>query len=350
MVPSQVSIWHQLSRRRGKLDKDSVFKVIQRCVRVVPLVLIGSGGTIPHGLPSMPELAAFLVEQLDTEYATDAEWCKFRDRLAEQQGLETALVGLNLSEQVMESIKKCTWQLVSKKDFALFDKVVAETEPTIALGELLKFMYEPHPQQVNVVTTNYDRTIEYACDQTGLPVNDLCSGVYLKKLRNGELHAGNKTVNLLKVHGSLDWFEDGEGDVRSIPLQKTIPAGMKPKIIPPGPDKYRSALRPPCHEVIHLADDLIAKSQGFLCVGYGFNDEQIQNGMVREIRQGKPVVVVTKKMSDASIAILSQAASLYVVIQESDEEGHTDFLMKNGERTSLEGSYWKVREFLTILC
>jgi hypothetical protein len=239
--------------------------------------------------------------------------------------------------------------LVSQKDFALFDKLVAGTEPTIALGELLKFMYEPHPQQVNVVTTNYDRTIEYACDQTGLPVNDLSSGVYLKRLKSGGLTVRKKAVNLLKVHGSLDWFEDGEGDVRSIPLQKIIPAGMKPKIIPPGPDKFRSVLQPPCHAVIHLADELIARSHGFLCIGYGFRDEQIQNGMIQEIKRGKPIVVVTKKMSDKSMAILSESASLYVVIQESDEEGHTDFLMKDEERMEIEGNYWQVGDFLTML-
>jgi hypothetical protein len=124
---------------------------------------------------------------------------------------------------------------------------------------------------------------------------------------------------------------------------------MKPKIIPPGPDKFRLVLRPPFHAVIHLADELIARSHGFLCIGYGFRDEQIQNGMIQEIKQAKPIVVVTKKMSDKSMAILSESASHYVVIQESDEEGHTDFLMENGERMEIEGNYWQVEDFLTML-
>ena len=58
---------------------------------------------------------------------------------------------------------------------------------------------------VNIITTNYDRYIEYCCDICGVEIDNRFNGMYLKSLRTNELKKKD-VVNLLKVHGSLDTF------------------------------------------------------------------------------------------------------------------------------------------------
>ena len=42
------------------MTKDEIFKFIQNAVSAPPLILVGSGGSAPHGLPSMKELGDYL--------------------------------------------------------------------------------------------------------------------------------------------------------------------------------------------------------------------------------------------------------------------------------------------------
>jgi len=328
------------------MDQGDVFKIIQKYTQDVPLILIGTGGTIPYGIPGMTQLAEHLIAHVGVKYNSDKNWDIFRKRLLDGKDLETALTGLNLAEKIMFDITRSTWGLITQYDLKLFYKVL-KSEITLTLGRLLRAMCVPHPMQVNVITTNYDRVIEYSCDQFNLSINTLCDGRYMR-LIDTELVKRNHKVNLLKVHGSLDWFENENGNVYSLPLQANIPEQMHPKIIPPGSEKYRSIAQPPCRDVIHIADNYIAKAESFLCIGYGFNDEQIQTNIISAIRKGKPIVVVTKKLSDSALTMISKNATKYVVIQESNTFGHTDFLMKDISHTE-KGEFWKIEYFYNIL-
>ncbi|WP_372663783.1 SIR2 family protein [Cohnella sp.] len=328
------------------MEQGDVFKIIQKYTQDVPLILIGTGGTIPYGIPGMSQLADHLIAQVGAKHNSDKDWSLFQERLTAGLDLESALTGLNLSEQTMYDITSSTWKLITQHDLKLFYKML-KNEITLTLGKLLRAMCVPHPMQVNVITTNYDRIIEYSCDQFNLSINTLCDGRYMR-LIDTELVKRNHKVNLLKVHGSLDWFEHENGNVYSLPLQSNIPEQMHPKIIPPGSEKYRSIAQPPCRDVIHIADNFIAKAESFLCIGYGFNDEQIQTNIISAIRKGKPIVVVTKKLSDTALTMISKNAVKYVVIQESITSGYTDFLMKDAMHTE-KGEFWKIEDFYNIL-
>lgn len=328
------------------MDQELVFKIVQKNLENVPLVLIGTGGTIPYGIPGMSELAFHLIDQLDLKYKSVSEWIKFQQNLSNGKDLETALTGLNIPEHIMSDIARYTWELITLADLQIFYKIV-NNEITIAFCKMFEYMCKFHPKQLKIITTNYDRIIEYACDQSRLSINVLASGCYLKHIDTKEIKP-IANITLLKVHGSLDWFENEDGYVYSIPLQNKIPEKMNPKIIPPGSEKYRSIAQPPCRDVIHLADDYIGQANSFLCIGYGFNDEQIQTNIISSIRCGKPIVVVTKNLSEKSLEVLNKNSNNYIAIQESDKFGYTDFITLEG-KISIEGNYWKISEFMSIL-
>ncbi|MFM9331571.1 SIR2 family protein [Paenibacillus mesotrionivorans] len=328
------------------MDREATFRLVQKYTQDVPLILIGTGGTMPYGIPGMPQLASHLIAQIGSKYESDEAWSIFQGRLMDGKDLESALTGINLLEEIMQDITRNTWELIAEHDLQLFYRVL-KNEFTLPLGKLLHAMCVPHPKQVNVVTTNYDRVIEYSCDQFNISVNTLCDGRYIRKI-DIQLAKGKCNVNLLKVHGSLDWFEHDNGNIYSVPLQRKIPEQMHPKIIPPGSEKYRSIAQPPSRDIIHIADDYIAKAQSFLCIGYGFNDEQIQTNIISAIRKDKPIVVVTKKLSDSAFRMISSNAAKYIIIQESDAPGFTDFFMKE-EKYSEKGDLWRLEEFFNIL-
>ena len=53
------------------MDQESIFKAIQKFVTNTPLILVGSGASAPHGLPSMYTLGHHLIDQLGDKYPRD---------------------------------------------------------------------------------------------------------------------------------------------------------------------------------------------------------------------------------------------------------------------------------------
>ena len=63
------------------MDKNKIFSKVQEYIESVPLILIGTGGTIPYGLPGMSQLANHLLDNLHEKYKDDGEWIKLSERL-----------------------------------------------------------------------------------------------------------------------------------------------------------------------------------------------------------------------------------------------------------------------------
>lgn len=169
----------------------------------------------------MLKLADWLLKNLNSKYAGNSKWMEFEKSLNNGLDLESALTDLNMSHVIIDDIVLKTWELVSGDDLQVFKQwLVGNNKP--ALGRIIHKFYQANPQCVNVITTNYDRLIEYSCDQYLLPVNLFFEGEFIKRLRRTAKPACDSMVNILKVHGSLDWYYDKDDQVASIPLQKII--------------------------------------------------------------------------------------------------------------------------------
>jgi len=329
------------------MEQNEIFKVAQQYLRDVPLMLIGTGGTIPYGIPGMKELAEYLINSLGEKYKADPQWDTFSSNINSGQDLESALTNISLKKEILEDIICQTWVLVNDYDLRLFYKIL-ESKTVLPIAKLIKKLLEPHPQCVNIITTNYDRVIEYACDQIKINVDKRFVGYYIKYFSNTKLQR-SKVVNLIKVHGSLDLFRDENDYVYSIPLQKDIPINFIPEIITPGEDKYKTILNGECRDLVHIADDLINDAKSYLCIGYGFNDKQIQRNIIAGIKQDKPIVVVTRKISDESAGLIINNSKNYIIIQEDHENTENTDIIVNGNRVTLEGTYWTVEGLLKII-
>lgn len=328
---------------------DTTFKKIQKIVGDVPVILAGTGASIPHGIPGMPRLACYLQKELCAKNVSDASWVVISSRLDDGIDLESALTKVTPepSENLIKDITTVTWKFITEFDLQCFYKLLLTGE-TIPLSKLFRTLAQSSKRNINIITTNYDRLIEYACDQAKLEIDDRFCGHYSRWTSSFSPKTQN-IVNLLKVHGSLDYFKDSNGTVCSIPMQVTVPAGFVPDIVPPGSNKYRTVLQGVHRDFLHQADNFIKAATGFLCIGYGFNDEQIQANMLEEIKLGKPVIVVTKSISDSAASLLRNSSNNYVIIQEATDKVHKTEFIVNGEYVYTTEKYWSIDGFMNII-
>ena len=328
------------------MEKEEIFQVIQEYTSNPPLILAGTGLTIPVGIPGMGDLAKYLREQLDDKYKANPSWISVSDKIASGIDLETALSEDKLNDDLLGDVKKCTWELVNTADIQYFQEKHLFGHKAPFTKILSKFL-RTTGRHLDIITTNYDRYIEYCCDQYGIEVDNGYRGIYSKSLEMN--FTKNKSiVTLLKVHGSLDSFKDNlTNESVSIPIQESIPRGFTPEIITPGISKYEAILTNANRQLLHHADNVINRATNFLCIGYGFNDSQIQELMIKKIKAGCPVVVVTKELTDNALGIINSNSERHAVILDG-ENGKTRFIINKTDVT-IDGTYWTIDGFNEII-
>lgn len=71
---------------------EEISRIAQNCFESNPTIILGSGASMPYGLPSMKDLETFLKSNLETH--TDAEedaWVLIKTALSNGDHLEAAL-------------------------------------------------------------------------------------------------------------------------------------------------------------------------------------------------------------------------------------------------------------------
>lgn len=325
-------------------------RAVQKYLETNPTVVLGAGASIPFGLPSMAQLGEAILN--DEVVQRDPNYAALKATLSD--GLEAAIDGASLQDGTLNRIRVVTWETVNKRDLAFpKEHKYPGFEP---LTRLLHKLIGPSPNKATIVTTNYDRLVEYAADILKYKViNGFEGGLirYLKLPTHGETAArqrsGERTVEIWKVHGSLDWFisNDGTGHIVSVALRESIPDGFSPLLIPPGKNKYRAAHEEPYRTIITQSDAAFDGSKTFLCVGYGFNDDHLQPKLLEQIRRGKPIVVLAKKMTEScKRQILNSGVQHYIVCEYLDD-AHTT-VYRDGKSEVYEGQFWSLEKFLEI--
>lgn len=326
------------------MDLNEIFTIIQKAVENVPLLLLGCGSSAPYGLPGMDKLAERLQNTVGDKFQEDEGWLAVDKNLKSGEDLESALTDIKLSHELLQAIRRETWKIMSESDLKLLQKLVFR-ETDFPLADLIKKLNRP-AVPLNIITTNYDRVVEYACDVAGVGVNTGFNGCYIKKYSDD--FRDKDKINLLKVHGSLDTFLDTHSGSTVIPLLREIPIGLIPEIVTPGDSKFEAVLEGTPRRLLGKADSFINSAQGFLCIGYGFNDKQIQENIVNEIREGKPLVLITKEISEKAAHLLCENAKHYITIQEGEKANTTEFCVDK-KVVTVEGTYWTVEGFMKII-
>ena len=319
-----------------------------------PLIILGSGASAAHGMSGMGALAKHLVANTDTSGLSAAEieaWEKFCRVLLDGVDLESALHQVAVTEELTSRIITATWSLISSEDIQIFHDSL-QNQAMFPLSRLLRHMFKSSLTKINIVTTNYDRLAEYACDQEGAyHYTGFSHGFFRQRAAPNEITSARR-VNIWKVHGSLDWFKSPLEDIVALSNIQEIPTNYKPEIVTPGTQKYQTTHLEPYRSTIHNADLAINAANSYLCIGYGFNDEHIQpNIMAKCIRQNTPISIITYALSKAARKlILDGKAQNYLAI----ERGATDeqsIVYSSLDKTPLtvEKDIWSLEGYLSLI-
>lgn len=325
--------------QKEALNKARTF--VHECLSENPVIVLGSGASIGQGLPSMGDLAHQIISEIGNKNWAGAEadqWNKVHESLDAGVGLEAALdkAGLDERTDLFCSIIDAVWHKVSLHDIATFEKVrMLHSLPHTAL---FQYMLRSHHRRITVVTTNYDRLAEYGADQAGYYWRTGFSTGYFRRwvglgtasrlYRTDRIE--ERTVDILKVHGSIDWFTDDPGNLSALPLAARtsdnveIPPGMRPVIVPPAATKYRQTFREPYRSTLAEADLAFVQASSFLCIGYGFNDEHVQEKLSSQLKSGnKKLILIVMELTDNAKKAINNTGLKYFTFTKGEESGTT---------------------------
>lgn len=314
-------------------EKEKIFALIQNYLKTPPVVIWGSGATVPFGLPSMWKLNESIKKQIPKFDQTN-------DNLEIELGKDKYI-------ELMPQIRKIIWDEISTVDKNVLQNFLTSEDDTFdGIKKLVEKINSAHPKVVNIITTNYDRIIEYALSFYNISFTDGFLGKDLSVF-DEELFLSKNIVNIIKVHGSLNWF-DLSGEIRY--LNNNF-EGSLPQIICPGKNKYQETYKSPYRELIQKSDSCINSADSFLVVGFGFNDEHLTPKIKTKIKKGIPIVVITKVISETCLQEID-GAEKYILIEEADNDNTKITFKGKGlekQEVILEGNYWSLNNFIDII-
>jgi len=330
-------------------ERDKFAKIIQKYLEKQPVIILGTGATIPFGMPSMPELASHLKVSI-TDGST--EWGLFLSELEKTGDLEKALQNTPINPTLTKKIIIGTWEFVNQKDLAFYKNLVDEKEKNFPLKDLFSKLLQSHPKHVKVITTNYDRVAEYAADLAEANIHTGFSGRYLLNFTQNYLqsHPNQNRADIWKVHGSLDWFNRENNLSFSSPLAKEIPENTAPLIVTPGIIKYQQTHLEPYRTVMNEADKALIQASCFLCIGYGFNDEHVQPKLLGQVKKGRPIVTIVQKLTETGEKLLLQNPAKSIILEKAGDNSTFFHYYEDNvyKKETMAGNFWRLGEFLNL--
>jgi hypothetical protein len=340
------------------MDDEVLLKLIQKWTNGIPLLILGSGASVPFGIPSMFELGEYLKNTISFSDSEDIKlFERFKTEFDRSGNLESTLLTLQLNDRITHEIVCKTWTLVNERDLQLYENMLQE-KVVIPLSDLIRHLIRTAQKKISIITTNYDRVAEYASYLADAYVcNGFAQGVYghfsMETLNNNysTLQGYSGQVNIWKVHGSLDWFKTKNDVDFSIPLRKTVPNEYTPAIVTPGIEKYAKTHLEPYRAIFAKADEEIKKATAFLCIGYGFNDNHVHPILLEEIKRGKPIIVITKELTNnTKKAIIDDQCKQYVLIEQSSPSDSRIYSsLFEGEKIIPNEEIWQLNKYLTLI-
>lgn len=305
--------------------EEQIAKTAQACFQGCPTIVLGSGASMPHGLPSMGDLSTYLCKNMETVGDHEAEaWRLVEDALATGDHLEAALEGKALPAALLSKIVGLTWRCVNEKDMKLLE--AAGGNGDFSLGKLLASMFSSTQSEVHVVTTNYDRVAEFACNsknvlfQTGFAPGYIQAWETTGRVRMMHGTKAARVVKIWKIHGSLDWFRTADDRTVGLPVFE-LPSKdhYTPLIVTPGLNKYEKTYEDPFRTTINGADAALKNASAFLCIGFGFRDQHIHPKIIERCRERNvPIVVLARTLTEeAKMFLKNRAGANYLGIEKS---------------------------------
>jgi hypothetical protein len=219
---------------------------------------------------------------------------------------------------------------------ALAELFMAKTPPLDIHGDFVHRIAQHADPSVKVFSLNYDPLIERAATHVRVRLIDgylgaensyFDSAVFSERLgRIRGSHKGRqfdetvKPIHLLKLHGSLGWYECPTNGVRRCGFGAAPPAGAKRLMVPPQRRKATDTMNSPYSALWSMFRGCLAHNDApinrLVCIGYGFGDEHVNTVIENALaRTDFTVLIFTKELSPSAWARWSSKTNVIVVTE-----------------------------------
>lgn len=338
------------------MDIDNIKKTIQDFFNEGTVTIVGSGLSLAEGIPGMGKLASELQSKIPlkiTEASDIRVWKEIDDALNKGIGLEEALHNTKPSSYIEEEIRKITAKYIGNAEINVLEDIIQEKR-VLRFSEYLQ-NFTIRNQGLTVITTNYDRLIEYACEKNGIRIDTLFIGKYLAQFEpehsqymfcNG-IHKRRGTmvatyapkVIILKPHGCLSWHWTS-GKAYSIPHLHSENC----LIITPGLNKYKEGYSVPFDTHRAKANDAIDNASRYIIIGYGFGDDHLETHLLQQLNSGKPALILTYTLSAKAEALVKKYNNITAICHMNSND--TRILNTTEDITFKDINLWDLHEML----
>jgi hypothetical protein len=303
-------------------------KVIEqlRAQRVGYLLGAGSSYLDGDGYPLSSQMWSRIKDQITDKTKRDEIQAKLD---AGAQGIEQALDLLD-SGQPSEGPHR---HLVTAAIADLFEPLNPSLD--LHLGFVTRLNHKADPF-TKIFSLNYDPLIERAAEKANVRLCDGFSGhehaffnPSMFEERIGRIrgtHKGRqfeettKPIHLLKLHGSLGWYECNILGIRRCVFSSPIPASTKRLMIPPQRRKANETMTPPYSALWSEFRGSLGQNNvpvnRLACFGYGFLDEHV-NAVIEGAlaRIDFTLLIFAKELSEAAWARWSPKNNVVIVTE-----------------------------------
>ena len=339
------------------MEKNDIFQEIQNIRSSNPVIVLGSGASVSYSIPSMGilanELKDFFKANPYHDKIADDSVKRLIELLDSGMGLEAVLLDIKVPERVETDIVNVVWKVILKSDAQVYERFLGGED--INLKQLFDYIIYGDPSKtLNVVSTNYDRIAEYAACQTNAYINIGFTHGLMGKLKDNIMSNPPKTekdytgfINILKVHGSLDWYRKDD-TIYNIPNSSKNPLGFTPCIVTPGTNKYERTQQEPHRQLLSAVDKIFEGTQNYLCIGYGFNDKHVQEMLLKYAKRRKAkILIVTKEITDSIRENVMNKGYEYIAIYSNGADG-TIFQTSSDSMLIKDKIYWTIEGLMEI--
>ena len=336
------------------MNYEQVARIVQTHFSDGLVIVIGSGLSLAEGVPGMANLADALVNAADDLSEQDKpSWEEIKSELVNGIGLESALSRRQPTASVEQWIKNRICDILMPAELEIISDI-ALGRKALRLSDFLAKILIPS-SGLPIITTNYDRLAEVACEIAGLHVDTTAIGLYagvfdeqvscMSSCKKVVLRKRQPVLDhfpraiVLKPHGSFDWFLFG-GEAR----RSSLNLSANRLIVSPGTNKYRAGYESPFDKHREIANRHINSCSRLLIVGFGFNDDHLQIHLERKIRDGTPTIILTRTLGNKVKELAEEAPNCYCLSRHPNSSISGFSLTTHGSGFVHEGpNLWDLR-------
>lgn len=304
------------------MELNNLKETIQEFFQENTVTIVGSGLSAAEGIPGMSALANYLITEMPKRIQDQSDvdvWSGISTELALGKGLESALLEKAPPDGLETAIRDLTASFVGDAEKMIINEVI-QRKRVLRFSEYLA-RFNLRGDGLTVITPNYDRLIEYACEYNKVRVDTMFIGNYLAhfnpnqskymfckgttRRNNRQTIAYSPRITLYKPHGCLSWHMiDGE--------PYCIPGSSAEDclIITPGFNKYHKGYSTPFDVHRSKANDAIDAADRYIIIGYGFNDDHLETHLVQQLKRKKPALVISRSLYQKARDIVKQNSNI----------------------------------------